>query len=85
MMRLNSASEVWWGKVAENQHCDEAWRHARPIADGLTQQLNLLQICEASRRCQQRPAAGPRHDVPAAALPRFVSLRFSSFQSMPEL
>jgi hypothetical protein len=42
MKRLNGASEVWWGHVAENQHCDEAWRHARPTADGLTQQLIAL-------------------------------------------
>ena len=66
MKRLNGASELWWGQVAENQHCDEAPRRARPTVDDLTQQLKLVQICEATRRCQQDPRL--RHETTSAAL-----------------
>ena len=83
MKRPNGASEVWWGHVAENQHCDEAWRRARPTADGLTQQLNLLQICEARRvtsASRSLPHAGTFLPHAAVDLARTIQERISNLR-----
>jgi len=93
MKRLDGAQEVWRGQVAEVQHLHRAARRARPTAEGLTQQLNVLQICEPLCRCHP---IGPAHDTtsrpPRYRAPTFAAApipldnvpRLAQRQSIPE-